>query len=206
MATLWPRARSAAVVVKLFPAIRLASALARRVPLRHRPALRTTWTHYPMASSAWVAVLAAAVTAPLPARVLALLTVVTVRVAAKLDNGSGPLPRSSTMDALLLTPKTVADTSLPDHEVKKIHIRTRQNGKKWVTLIEGLDDDLDLKRIARAMKSAFHCSAAACVDEDSGGEYIKLSGNQRDLIRAWLVDNEVLTEKEAAQRILLHGA
>lgn len=110
------------------------------------------------------------------------------------------------MDALLLTPKTIADTSLPDHEVKKIHIRTRQNGKKWVTLIEGLDDDLDLKRIARAMKSAFHCSATACVDEKTDGEYIKLSGNQRDIIRDWLVDNEVLTEKEAAQRIVLHGA
>lgn len=96
--------------------------------------------------------------------------------------------------------------SLPSHEVKKIHIRTQQNGRKWLTLVEGLDDDLDLAKIARAMKKAFHCSATACVNEKDGAEYIKLSGNQRDLITAWLVENEVLTDKEAKTRIILHGA
>ncbi len=111
------------------------------------------------------------------------------------------------MDAFLTVSTTVAAAaSLPSHEVKKIHIRTQQNGRKWLTLVEGLDDDLDLAKIARAMKRAFHCSATACVNEKDGGEYIKLSGNQRDLITTWLVENEVLTDKEAAARIILHGA
>ena len=114
------------------------------------------------------------------------------------------------MDAFLATTATTLTAapaaSLPSHEVKKIHIRTQQNGKKWITMIQGLDDDLDQARIARAMKKALHCSATACVNETDGAEYIKLSGNQRDLITAWLVENEVLTDKEAKARIVLHGA
>ncbi len=129
--------------------------------------------------------------------------------AAKLDGlGSGATSRI-TMDAFLTVSTTVSaapTASLPSHEVKKIHIRTQQNGRKWLTLVEGLDDDLDLAKIARAMKRAFHCSATASVNEKDGCEYIKLSGNQRDLITTWLVENEVLTDKEAVARIILHGA
>lgn len=106
----------------------------------------------------------------------------------------------------LLKLATTAPVSLPSHEVKKIHIRTQQNGRKWLTIIEGLDDDLDLDRIAKALKRSFHCSATSCVNEADGVEYIKLSGNQRDRITDWLVTNEVLTEKEAKARIIIHGA
>lgn len=114
------------------------------------------------------------------------------------------------MDAFLSTTATTLtaapSVSLLSHEVKKIHIRTQQNGKKWITMVHGLDDDLDQARIARAMKKAFHCSATACINDTDGSEYIKLSGNQRDIITVWLVDNEVLTDKEAKARIVLHGA
>ncbi len=104
------------------------------------------------------------------------------------------------------TAQATINASLPSHEVKKIHIRTQQNGKKWITIIEGLDDDLDQARIARAIKGALHCSATACTNDTDGAEYIKLSGNQRDRITDWLVANEVLNEKEAKARIVLHGA
>lgn len=87
----------------------------------------------------------------------------------------------------------------------KIHLRIRQMGKKWITMIEGLDDDLDLERIARAIKKDLHCAATVDVSP-SGEEYIKLSGNQRDAVATWLVENEVLTEKEGKARLVLHGA
>jgi translation initiation factor SUI1 len=88
----------------------------------------------------------------------------------------------------------------------KIHIHTQQMGRKWVTTITGLDDDLDLKRIARAMKGDFHCSAAVDTEEKTGVEYIKLSGNQKEFIRTWLVAAEILTEKEATERLVFHGS
>jgi translation initiation factor 1 len=87
----------------------------------------------------------------------------------------------------------------------KIHLRIRQMGKKWLTLVEGLDDDLDLERIARAIKKELHCAATVDV-APTGESYIKLSGNQRDAVATWLVANEVLTEKESKGRLVLHGA
>lgn len=88
----------------------------------------------------------------------------------------------------------------------KVHVRTQQMGKRWITLIEGLDPDLDQVRIARAIKQALHCAASVETAPTTGEEFIKLSGNQRDVIRDWLVANEVMTEKEAKERLVLHGA
>lgn len=88
----------------------------------------------------------------------------------------------------------------------KIHIRVQQMGRKWITTIDGLDDDLDLKRIARVMKKTLHCSVIVVSNEDEENEVIQLQGDQREFIKEWLVVNEVLTEKEAKERLVVHGA
>lgn len=87
----------------------------------------------------------------------------------------------------------------------KIHIRVQQMGKKWVTTIEGLDDDLDLKRISRAMKKTLHCSVIVTTTSEEE-ELIQLQGDQREFLRDWLVSNDILTEKEAKDRMVFHGA
>lgn len=87
----------------------------------------------------------------------------------------------------------------------KIHIRVQQMGKKWITTIEGLDDDLDLKRISRAMKKTLHCSVNITTNQDEG-EVIQLQGDQREFIKDWLVANEVLTKQEGEERLVIHGA
>ena len=112
------------------------------------------------------------------------------------------------MDFLLTTNSavTAANDLTTGVRTNKIHVRSRQMGRKWITTIEGIDDDLDLKRIARSMKSSFHCSAAVAEDEETGGEYIKLSGNQKDVIRDWLIAAEILTEREATDRLVFHGS
>ena len=89
-------------------------------------------------------------------------------------------------------------------EYTKIHIRVQQMGKKWITTIDGMDDDLDLARIARAMKKTLHCAASVTVNKEQE-EVIQLQGDQREYIRAWLVANEVLTEAEGKERIIVHG-
>ncbi len=86
----------------------------------------------------------------------------------------------------------------------KIHIRSQQMGSKWITMIEDLDEDLDLKRIARYMKRALNCAVAVCEDTD-GKEYIKIQGNKKQDVREWLVVTEGLTEKEETERLVLHG-
>lgn len=86
----------------------------------------------------------------------------------------------------------------------KVHIYTEQFGRRWVTTIHDLDPDLDLKRIARAMKRTFQVGVCVSIG-DNDKEYIKLQGNQRDKIADWLVANEVMTEREAQERIVTHG-
>jgi translation initiation factor 1 len=87
---------------------------------------------------------------------------------------------------------------------EKIHVRMNKQGSRFVTLIEGLDEDLDQVRIARAMKKAFSCAAKVQKDKQDN-EVIFLQGDQRMLIKEWLLFQEILTAKEAAERLVLHG-
>jgi translation initiation factor SUI1 len=111
-----------------------------------------------------------------------------------------------TMDYFLSSTDAVTETLAHATTHSKIHIHIQQMGRKWITTITGLDDDLDLKRISRAMKGDFHCSAAVDTDEKTGMEFIKLSGNQKEVIRPWLIAMEILTEKEAKERLVFHGS
>lgn len=83
----------------------------------------------------------------------------------------------------------------------KIIIRViRQSARRAITMIEGLDDDLDLKRICKYMKRFFNTNG--CVIDD---KVIQLQGYFKDEAREWLVKEEVLTESEANERIVLRG-
>jgi translation initiation factor 1 len=89
--------------------------------------------------------------------------------------------------------------------VKKIHLRIQQNGKnRQITSIEGLDNDLDLKLILKALKKEFKCSGMITNDKEHG-EVIQLQGDHRKGLAEWLVAVEILTAKEAAERIVRHG-
>ena len=101
-----------------------------------------------------------------------------------------------------MDPFTMLDSEIRS---QKIHIRVQQMGKKWITTIDGMDDDLDLKRISRAMKKSLHCSVSVSKTRDDV-EIIQLQGDQREHLREWLIANEVLGEKEATERLMIHGA
>ena len=50
----------------------------------------------------------------------------------------------------------------------KVHIRTQQrNGRKSITTVQGLDEDLDLKKICKAFKKV-RAAAAQCVAVQGG--------------------------------------
>lgn len=83
----------------------------------------------------------------------------------------------------------------------KIHIRIQQrSSRQSLTLIEGLDSDLDLERISKYMRRAFNCNGTVLNDA-----VITLQGDQRVTVAKWLVDNEVLTKGEAKERLVIHG-
>lgn len=86
----------------------------------------------------------------------------------------------------------------------KIHLRFTKTGPRAITVIQGLDEDLDQHRIAKAMKKKFNCATTVQKDKD-GSEIIQLQGDQRFAIRDWLVRKEILTQKESQERLVLHG-
>jgi translation initiation factor 1 len=61
----------------------------------------------------------------------------------------------------------------------KVHIRVQQrNRKKCVLTIQGLDDDLDLKKICKAMRKNLQCNGAIVQDKEFG-DVIQLQGDHR---------------------------
>ncbi len=81
-----------------------------------------------------------------------------------------------------------------------IHIRIQTQGKRSLTVVEGLDKDLDLKRICKSMRKMF--SSNGNVDEKN--HIIQLQGDQRQQVKEWLLQNEVLTKSDL-ERVVVHG-
>ena len=85
------------------------------------------------------------------------------------------------------------------------HIRLQQrNGKKCITTIDGLEEDLDLKRICKAMLNAFSCNGNVKMKEDEDTGIIQLQGDQRENIKQWLLDQQIILKNEM-DRIVVHG-
>jgi len=83
----------------------------------------------------------------------------------------------------------------------KIHVRMQQrNGRKCITTIQGLAEDLDIKLIARALKKTFQCNGSVSIDPELG-EILQLSGDQRANVRQFFIDEEVCYEDQ----IVIHG-
>ncbi len=104
-----------------------------------------------------------------------------------------------------LAPPASIDPFASASSSKKINIRIQQrNGKKSITTVQGLDDDLDMKRISKAMRKKFNCSVSLEETEDYG-TVIQLQGDQREQVLAFLVEQEILTQEEADERVVIHG-
>jgi translation initiation factor 1 len=83
----------------------------------------------------------------------------------------------------------------------KVHVRVQQrNGRKCITTIAGLAEDLDVKRICKAFKKNFSCNGAVQNDIEIG-EVIQLSGDQRTNVKSFLVDQEICHN----ENVVLHG-
>lgn len=85
----------------------------------------------------------------------------------------------------------------------KIHLRLQQQGRRNLTIIQDLDDDLDFPRICKDMRKKFNCNGNV-VNDEKMGEIIQLQGDQRDNVKDWLIKNEIVTSREI-DRIVVHG-
>ena len=86
--------------------------------------------------------------------------------------------------------------------LRKVHIFMRARKRnQTVTTIHHLDDDLDIAKIAKAMRKRFNCSATVKLDENHNNEeVIKLSGDHRLHALKFLVESQIYHEDQ----IVLH--
>ena len=83
----------------------------------------------------------------------------------------------------------------------KVHIRIQQrNRRKSILTIQGLEDDLDIKRIFRAMRKLFKCNGAVINDEEYG-DIIQLQGDHRQAVKEFLVSQDIYK----GEQVIVHG-
>ena len=78
----------------------------------------------------------------------------------------------------------------------KVYIKyIKRNGKKCITTIEGLENDLDIKKITKSLKKIFFCNGSIKKDNNEE-DVIQLSGDQRDNVKEFLVDQEIIKKED----------
>ena len=66
----------------------------------------------------------------------------------------------------------------------------QRNGKKCITTVVGLPNDLNINKITKFLKSKFKTSGSV-KDIDDDNKVIQLSGDQRVSIRDFLIEEEI---------------
>jgi translation initiation factor 1 len=66
----------------------------------------------------------------------------------------------------------------------------KRNGRKCITTVTGLADDLDLKLILSHIKKTHNCNGSV-INDEKFGEIIKLSGDQRENMYNFLINEEI---------------
>mmetsp|Transcript_43079 Transcript_43079/g.38317 ORF Transcript_43079/g.38317 Transcript_43079/m.38317 type:complete len:106 (+) Transcript_43079:82-399(+) len=85
-----------------------------------------------------------------------------------------------------------------DENQSRVHIRVQQrNGRKCVTTVQGLADDLDLKKILKYVKKMFNTNGTVVKDEM--GDVIQLQGDQRKNIYRFLTEFNIVPKTQITE-------
>ena len=80
-----------------------------------------------------------------------------------------------------------------------LHYQQRTT-RKCLTIVQGLPDDLDDKKLLRAFKKMFHCNGTVVEDEEKG-LIIQLQGDFRRVLAQFFIEEGIATKEE----IKIHG-
>ena len=82
-----------------------------------------------------------------------------------------------------------------------VHIQFQQRTvRKCITIIQGLADDIDFKKLVRHFKKCWSCNGTV-IDDETYGQVIQLQGDHRKAVAKFLME-EGLASK---QQIKIHG-
>jgi translation initiation factor 1 len=96
---------------------------------------------------------------------------------------------------------TGEDESKASNKEDIVHIRIQQrNGRKTLTTVQGLPDDIDPNRVLKVLRKDFACNGNVVKDKLLG-EVIQLQGDQRSKVNDFIQKNL----KIKVEKIKLHG-
>jgi len=76
----------------------------------------------------------------------------------------------------------------------------KRNGKKCITNVIGMAEDLDLKRILSYLKKTHNCNGSILKDEIHG-EIMSFSGDQKENVYNFLINEQIYNKED----IILKG-
>ena len=71
----------------------------------------------------------------------------------------------------------------------------RRNERKCITIISGIDDKLNFKKILSYLKKKYNCNGSILKDENFGN-VITLTGNQKDNVYNFLINEDICKSDE----------
>jgi len=76
----------------------------------------------------------------------------------------------------------------------------QRKSRKYITEVEGLASDLNLKKIAKYWRHEFHV-AVTKTKNSHGKKILRLQGDQRDLVHNFLLEEHIIDK----EYIKIHG-
>eukprot|EP01102_Stenamoeba_stenopodia_P009097 TRINITY_DN2668_c0_g1_i1.p1 TRINITY_DN2668_c0_g1~~TRINITY_DN2668_c0_g1_i1.p1 ORF type:complete len:109 (-),score=15.97 TRINITY_DN2668_c0_g1_i1:166-492(-) len=77
-----------------------------------------------------------------------------------------------------------------------VHLRIQQrNGKKTLTTVQGLPEEVDLRKLLKAFKKDFCCNGVI-VDDPELGQVLQLQGDHRAKISAFLIEEGIVSKNQ----------
>ena len=107
-------------------------------------------------------------------------------------------------DAVNMIDMEEADKNEKNKEVVYcVHLRYQQRTtRKGYTIIEGMPDDIDCKKVLRGFKKIFSCNGALKKDKKNTDTHvILLQGDHREDVRKFLMEEGIVSKDE----IKMHG-
>jgi len=76
-----------------------------------------------------------------------------------------------------------------------VHIRMqKRSARKFLTLIEGMPKDIDLKKVLKYFKKAYSCSGTIVNNEETEEKVIQLTGDNRREVAKFLKEEYIVPE------------
>jgi len=104
-------------------------------------------------------------------------------------------------DALDRVGGGIVEEGQKDRMSNMIHIQFQQRTtRKCISIIQGLPDDLDFKKLVRHFKKMWNCNGTV-IQHEEWGQVIQMQGDIRKAVAKFLIDEGIALKEE----IKIHG-